>query len=197
MIPQNLQNHMLYVASLSQIILENWTENNFDQDSIIKASLFHDIGKPLRFDLSKQAQFGMSENDIKKLKKLQDYLKSKYDNEHQATVAICQDLGLSVKAVEIVNNLEWSYIPKLLKVQNIESLIPIYCDMRIGPSGVVTLTERLEELDKRIGIINFEERISNGTLLEQKIKENVKIDLNSISNDQINKGLKTLRQINI
>jgi len=152
----------------------------------------------MTFNPDKQAQFGMSPNDIQKLKDLQNKLKTKYgNNEHQATVKICEEIGLSPTAVETVNNLEWSYIPRLISENEIESLIPIYCDMRIGPKGILTLGERLLELKQRVDAKDYEDNVKNGNSIEQIIKRNVNIEVNSIQNEQINRKLDDLLQTDI
>ena len=66
-VPKNLTDHMLRVASLATIVSQNWKGDELDFDSIINTCLFHDIGKPIMFDISKQAQFGMGEKEIKDL----------------------------------------------------------------------------------------------------------------------------------
>jgi hypothetical protein len=191
LIPQNLQEHMLRVASLASILLENWTGSRLDRDSIVKACVVHDIAKPTTFDLAKQAQFGMSPEAIKDLEKLQIRLKSNYGaNEHEATVKICKEIGLPAKAVILVDNLEWSYIPRLLN--DIESLIPIYCDMRISPKGILSMKTRLEDLKTRESGEDFEEKQENGQEIEKLISQNVSIDVNSISDSQINSNFEKL-----
>lgn len=193
MIPQNLQKHMLRVAVLAEILLKHWMGKKLDDKAIVQACIFHDVAKPMNFNLTKQAQFDMSPSDITRLEKLQKDLRNKYgDNEHHATVKICEEIGLSPTAVKLVNNLEWSYIPQLLKNNDIKSLIPIYCDMRIGPKGILSLSERLNELKERVSVKHYEENVKNGSVLEDLIKKNVKIDVNSITDDQINKRFKNL-----
>lgn len=193
MIPQNLQKHMLSVASLAEILHEHWMGKEVDNQAIIQACIFHDAAKPMTFDLSKQAQFGMSASDINRLKEFQGRLKSKYGSEeHHATIKICEEIGLSPIAIKLVNNFEWSYIPRLLEVDDIESLIPIYCDMRIGLKGILSLNERLSELKERVSAKDYEENVKNGSALEQKIKNNVRLDINSITDDQINKRFENL-----
>src|SRR5579864_3956923 len=119
MTPKSLQNHLLWVAALAQILLENWKNEEIDKGAIIQCCLFHDIAKPINFDITKQAQYGMSEQDIKKLEQLQQQIKSNYGNEeHHAAVMICNEVGLSSSAVTLVDHLEWEYIPRWLKVSD-------------------------------------------------------------------------------
>lgn len=193
MIPRNLQEHMLRVASLAKIILSNWTGPTVDKESIVQACAFHDIAKPMNFDLAKQAQFGMSETEISNLDKLQSRLRASYgDNEHHATVEVCKEIGCTSTAVRIVSNLEWSYIPSLLSKNDLESLIPIYGDMRVGPKGMLTLKQRLEDLKARTGESEHEQ---NGIQLESLISSNVSIDLNEINDEQINKSFEELENL--
>jgi putative nucleotidyltransferase with HDIG domain len=193
MIPQNLQDHMLRVASLAKILLDHWSGPSVDQAAVIQACIFHDIAKPMNFDLAKQAQFGMSQTEIDNLHTLQERLKSSYgDDEHHATVAICKEIGCSPKAVKIVNNLEWSYIPALINDNDLESLIPIYVDMRIGPNGILTLKERLNDLKSRTG---EDQHQQNGIQLETLISNNVSIDLNEISDELISSNFPHLENL--
>lgn len=194
MVPKNLQDHMLRVTAFGEIIVEQWKGSaEIDRNSIINACLFHDIAKPMNFILSNQARYGMSAEDILKLDKLQRRLKSAYGtNEHNATVKICTDIGLDLTSVRLVDNLEWEFIPRLLTGADIPALIPIYCDMRIGPNGILSLTERLLDLkDRTDGKFN-EESVKNGRALENLIQQNLKIDCNSINNIHLNERFERL-----
>ncbi|NMB82462.1 MAG: HD domain-containing protein [Ignavibacteria bacterium] len=194
MIPRNLQEHMLRVASLAKIILDNWIGPTIDKKAIIQACVFHDIAKPMNFDLTKQAQFGMSATEVANLDKLQRHLKTNYgDNEHHATVEICKEIGCNPTTIKIVNDLEWSYVPFLLSKTDLQSLIPIYGDMRIGPKGILTLKQRFEDLKVRTGESEHEQ---NGVQLENLISKNVSINLNKISNEQINQNFIELENLN-
>ena len=181
--PQNLQQHMLRVAALAKIILDHWTGQPVDQEAIIQTCLFHDIAKPINFDLKKQTQFGLSPQEIDKLDQLQQRLKKNYGtNEHQVVVKICQAINLKPKAVKLVDNLVWSFIPQLINQNDLESLIPIYADMRIGPKGILPLSQRLEELETRTG----KQHHHHAATLEKLIAQHTPINLNSITDERIN-----------
>jgi 5'-deoxynucleotidase YfbR-like HD superfamily hydrolase len=189
-IPKNLELHMLRVGALANIITDNWNGGKIDKDSIIRAALIHDIAKPLIFDPNKQAQFGMSKNEIENLIKLQKYIKSNFgQDEHIALIEIAKYLECDSKIVDILDNSDWSNLSRLLDEKSLESLIQIYCDMRIGPKGILTIDDRLNELEQRQPAQDFKSFRKNGELLENLIKQNVKTELNSISNkilDSIN-----------
>lgn len=190
-IPPNLQEHMLRVAALSEIITSNWTGVAIDKVAITQACLLHDIAKPMKFNLSKQAEFGMSEADIARLAALQDRLKTNYrENEHEAAVKITKEVGCKSEAVMLVDNLEWEYIPRLLACNDLQSLIPIYCDMRIAPRGIMPLTDRLNELKNRDhDSDSIDDLMKAGLELEKVLQNYVTIDLNQITDDQITSKL--------
>ena len=186
-IPQNLQEHMLKVGALADILTDSWTGAKIDKTAVVQAALLHDLAKPMNFDLAKQAQFGMSPAEIDELEKLQNHLKEKFGtDEHVATVGVIKDLGCNSTVVRIVDSLEWSYIPRAIKDDDVESLIVIYCDMRIGFNGILTLDDRLADLKTRAGDEDFEEHAKNGDALEALINKYVSIDINSITDEQIN-----------
>ena len=187
--PKNLQEHMLRVAALSKIIVDNWNGPAINKPAIITACVIHDIAKPVMFDLSKQAQFGMTQKEISDLYKLQEIIKTKFGtDEHSATVEMCKDLRAGKDVIKILENIEWEFIPRLLKNNNFEPLVGIYCDMRISPDGIHKMADRFENLSKREGpgYHDFEQVTHDGNILEQTIQENVKIDLNSITNAELN-----------
>jgi hypothetical protein len=185
--PKNLQEHMLRVAALAKIITNSWTKNVLDVNSIIKTCTLHDTAKPMTFDISKQAVYGATPEEIKKLKKLQSLLRSKYGQvEHDAVIEMYKDLKMEPNCIRLIKNFEWIYIPRLIDENDLESLICIYCDMRMGPKGILGLQERLDDLKARMGSEQYEEDVKNGKMLEPIITKNVNINLNSITDDNLN-----------
>ncbi len=196
--PQTLQEHMLRVASLANILTNSWIGISLNKDAIVKACAIHDIAKPITFDLAKQAQYGMSESDIEKLRQFQIEIKTKYgEQEHQATIGICKTVGCDETTVRLVDNLEWKYIPRLLKENDLASLIPIYCDMRIGPKSILPLKVRLEEIKNRVSGDDYEDNVVNGNAAEQEILKNVDLDRNSITDEQLQQRFVSLRDMEL
>jgi hypothetical protein len=187
MVPTNLREHMLRVTALGKIITTNWTGAEIDQQAIIEACLGHDIPKPMNFDLTKQAEYGMPLEEIDNLEKLQKRLKSRYgEDEHEAAVKVCEEIGCSQKVVKVVSKLEWSYVPELMKQNDLEPMITVYCDMRIGPKGILLLEQRLADLKSRTNTSEHEKNVKNGKLLEKLIKENCRVNLDMVTNEQTN-----------
>ncbi len=187
MTPKNLQEHMLRVTAISKIITDNWTGRTVDKLAIIKACAIHDIAKPVAFDISKDLQtvYGMTSEDIANLGKLQRFIKENFGiEEHEASVEMGKEMNIGEKVVNLLENIHWSYTARLLKENDLESLIPIYCDMRVGPHGILKLNDRFDDLRKR-RCESYDQYLQDGELLEQKIQENIKINLKLITDDQL------------
>ncbi len=191
--PKNLQKHMLRVAALGTIILKNWNSSNLDDNAIIQTLVLHDIAKPVTFEISKQAQFVSNPEELKILEENIRFLIDNYGtNEHDAALKIFQEIGLSKNAQRLINKLEWHYIDRLMVTGDTEALIAIYCDMRIGPEGLLSIKERLHELHKRAPMDQFEKRLQSAIKLQKLIQSNVDIDLENIQDEQVEQMAKSL-----
>lgn len=196
--PENLQKHMLRVAALGIMILRQWKGPEVDKKAIIQTLLFHDIAKPVTFDVSKQSKFISDPVVLDKILSEIQFLVDNYGaDEHPAAMRIFQEIGLSQSTQRLIDNLEWHYTERLMEENDIESLITIYCDMRIGPAGLLTITERLQELHKRAPIDQFEKRLSSANELQSLIAKNADIDLDAIQSDQIEETASELLDTNV
>ena len=76
-------------------------------------------------------------------------------------------------------------------------MIPIYCDMRIAPNGILLLKDRLEELKNRDhDSDDLDQQAKDGLRAEAIIQKNVSIDLNEITDKQLENeiiGLKSFK----
>lgn len=181
MTPKNLREHMLRVASFSKIILADWGGKPLDNKAVTIACALHDIGKPVNFDPTKSVLYGMTKADSDNLEELVNFIKNKYGtDEHLASVEMCKDVGVNAKVLKVVENIQWKYIDRLLVAEDWESLLAIYCDMRIGPKGILSVSERLEDLKSRRSKESWDDRVKSCMSLDKKVKENVGLDLNSI-----------------
>jgi hypothetical protein len=186
--PINLREHMLRVAALSKIILENWTGAHINSKTVIVACALHDIAKPVNFDIKQQMEYGVSDADINDLESLQKLIKTKYGtDEHKASVDMCRDVGVDIESLEILENIEWNLVPGLVSREFWGALVGIYCDMRVGPFGILSLNERIKNLSERRGSEKWDDYFKIGEELEQKVKENTLLDLTSIEDGDLNR----------
>lgn len=180
----NLQSHMLRVAGLAKLIVDNLNEAvTVDKNAVIQASLFHDIAKILSFKTVSGVEA-----------EIQNEYKEKYgDNEHIAANTIVAEIPLSSHAQEIIhsNNTKpfLDKIRNIMNSDNYEMKILKYSDSRIAPEGLVTLKGRWDELIQRNPEKkdNTENAEANEimTTIEKQIQDKCKIDLLAITQKQI------------
>ena len=169
-----------------------------DKKAIILCCLFHDAAKLMKFDLTKLKLFEEEAKNIDYWRRVQKELIQKYgDVEHKATIQMCKEMGLPKRAIELIDNLEWSYIPKILKNNNFESAITVYADMRIGPFGTLLLKDRLRELRNRVNMENFNELVRQAKALEKSLQQHLSIKVNNIKDSQINNRFEKLLNLQV
>lgn len=191
-IPKNLQQHMLRVGALAQIILDNWQGESIDKQSIVTCALYHDIAKPVTFEVDKQRQYVATDEEFNQVKRTIDGMIAKYGpEEHVAVIKIFEEIGCSEETIRLINNTEWIYLPRLLEENDIPSLLLNYCDMRIGPKGILPIQERFVDLKSRAPFPGIDEIAKLSPKLESLIQSLTTIDLSTITDDLINSQIQS------
>lgn len=197
-IPPNLQKHMLRVAALSAILTKNWIGKKLDQEAVVIACIFHDMANIIKFNFNKPSLFKEEESKSDYWKKIQQQIIKKYGtNVHAATLKMCQEIGLPQKVLDIINKLEWDDTLKILDNHDYEVAVAIYSDMRMGPHGILPLKERVDNLATRNKSHDMDFIKKAATALEQTLQENISINLNEITDDQLNSKFEELLKVDI
>lgn len=199
-VPPNLQQHMLRIAGVAKVIFDSWKGEKLNSEIIIKASLFHDMGNILKFDLVNKVSFlGEEAKNVEHWRKVKSEMAQKYGpDEHMATVMICRELNLSPKILWIIENWGFGNFDKVLTSDSWEYKICVYADHRVGPFGVVSLADRFAEQRKRYeqqqhGSIDLSAHLSDKSeilancafKIEKQLQEKIKKDLETIMDKEI------------
>ncbi len=197
-IPPNLQKHMLRVAALSRILIDNWNGNEIDKKSVVLACLFHDMANIIKFKFDKPLLFEEEQNNIDFWNNIRKQYVSKYgENVHKATLTICQEIGLNKKVLDLINNLDWDNTIKVLENKDNGSAVCIYCDMRIGPHGILSLKDRIDNLQTRNKNHDMTFIRYAAVLLEKTLQKYLLTDIESITDLQLNKRIKELLTVDV
>jgi len=192
-IPPNLQKHMLRVAALSQILIENWINQKLDKTSVTTACLFHDMANIIKYNFSNPPIFKREGQKTDYWKNIQESIIHKYGHDvYKATLTICHEIGMKNKIIHLVGKLEWSNSLNLIKENRFESMICIYSDMRIGPHGILSLRNRLKDLRSRNTSFDFEFTEKYAAALEKEIQKHISISVNSITDRELNERFEKL-----
>ncbi len=204
-IPPILQKHMYTVASLGSYVadvLSNRSEvdMDIDKDMITQTLLLHDMGNIVKFDLNKP--LFIPEEDVDYWKSIQDDFIRKYGaDDHIATTRIVEELGVSQNVIELLSATANMTTALAALEKDYNFAIVFYADFRVGPHGILSLDERINDLLVRYkGRHNhFWSVQENAEMMRQIMKEKetalealAMIPLSTIQNENVEFILKTL-----
>jgi len=144
----NLQAHMLWVTAVASEICDNF-EKPIDKDSVIAATLLHDIGNVVKFKLEAFPEF-LKPRGLEYWKKVQENFILKYGkDDYQATYKILKEIGVNQKVCGLINSMEFGKASLNVEHSDFEKKICQYADARVAPSGITSLDARLGDVQDR------------------------------------------------
>ena len=187
----NLQTHMLRVSSVASIICDNFLKP-IDKNLIITAALLHDIGNMVRFKLEVFPEFLEPEGLKFWSKTQQEFIRKYGKNDYEATYKILRQIGIKPKAFSLIKSMEFKKAPVNAKLKNFEMKICQYSDLRVAPFGILSLEERLREVQNRFmrnkGVSDkeFKHLAESMKKIEKQIFSTTKIRPSDITEEQVN-----------
>jgi len=180
-IPQNLREHMFRVFGVVSVIEKNWIGEKLDWELLKKLTLLHDLGNIVKFNLKEEDMY---------LKETQQAIIDKYGpDDHIATGKMVSELGFDQEAVDIIQSKSFGNSVVIANSNNYLLKILYYADMRVLPTGVGTLEDRLFDVRNRMPKYtsrpDFEDLVNSSRQVEKQIQSFVSISLNTITNESI------------
>lgn len=198
-LPENLQMHMLRVASCANLILDNWIGKELNKEAIIRVSLLHDMGNLVKIP----EDFSDDEKFITIRRK---YFEKYGTNDHEINLEIGKIEGLTEFEIEILDGKRSRKNEETLNCNSYERKICAYCDQRVAPSGVVSLKERLEDAkvrykNKPLSAWSSEEKAKHLTAcaleIEKQIMDNCSIKPEDINDESVSEYIDILKNYEI
>lgn len=122
-----------------------------DTHTVVSACLLHDMGNIIKFRLDRFPEF-LEPEGLEYWKKVQDEYKKKYGtDEHVATLMICDELGVSDAVLTCIRAVGMTKAHHNLSEGTREEQITNYADLRVGPRGIISITERIADGKARYG----------------------------------------------
>lgn len=157
----NLQEHQLRVAAVAFQIGVN-LKTTMNVDRVVTACLLHDMGNILKFKLESFPDF-LEPEGLDYWQGVKNEYAAKYGpDEHIATLAIVEEIGIDQATLNCVKTVGFTKAANNSALPNFEHKLCCYADQRVGPYGVLSLADRLEEGRKR-----YEGRAQFGTTSAQ------------------------------
>ena len=185
-----LATHMLRVGAIGKLIAENWNSKS-DSEAVTRLCLLHDMGNIVKFDLSdgvEKGKFGEIKN-LPHWRQIQkEYLDKYGKSAHDATTGILAEAKLE-KFIPYISEEEKLYFAEARESElgqaAIPSIILMYSDCRVKPSGVVSYRERIDDLKARYGGVGTDTWYDWTYWFEEWMQRQVKIDLQSITEEMV------------
>jgi len=155
-IPHIIRQHQLRVAAVSVVLAR---AAGADETPSALTGLFHDMGNILKMDLRPDAVLLplIAPDTLEGLQVVRDEFQAKYGaDEHMVALAIAREIALPDAVIEMIDNMRFSRTEAVLREGPIEMQIVKYADLRVAPTGIVTLNERLREARERYRVKKFD-----------------------------------------
>ncbi|MBY0376909.1 HD domain-containing protein [Patescibacteria group bacterium] len=192
-----LEKHMLRVAAVAHFLCDN-IDIPIDKEKIVTICLLHDLGNLVKVDFRYFNDF--TEEEIIFWEKQKEEFISKYgDTDHKANFSIAKELALGEDVANIIGGHAFSNFCDISTRENWYEKILLYADCRVGPDGILSYEERMEESKKRYAQSNFGgvERsilVGCGKDVEKQIFNHCKIKPEDITPQLIEPMLEKLRE---
>lgn len=197
-----LEEHMLRVAGVADVILENLilapALSERERGEVVLACLLHDIGNIVKFDFSVFPETTV-EKGLEYWQKIKAETIEKYGaDSHTATHNMLKEFGVLERVLELVDSIGFSQAKENMESQDFAKKICAYADMRVLPRGVGSLEERMQDL--RVRYKNHPEGAHNREVFEQSLREiekqifmHCKLRLEEITEEKIKEKIEQLK----
>jgi len=152
---RSLQEHQLRVAAIA-VFLARRAGASVDERLIALTCLFHDMGNIIKADPVRFSEFFEPEG-IEYWQPIKEEFHRAYgDDEHAAAESIARQIGLSEQSIDIMDSLRFSRTEWVLREGTFTHKICKYADLRVAPTGIVSLEDRMAEARARYAGRSFD-----------------------------------------
>jgi len=144
----NLQMHQLRVAAVARTICKAISVP-VDEESVTLATLFHDMGNIIKFNLPLFPEFVEPQGLDYWQGVRQEYIDKYGLKQHVANHAIAVELKLSKKVVALIDGIDFSAVEHTRDQGFFEQKICEYSDLRVAPFGITSMQGRIDDIEVR------------------------------------------------
>ncbi len=189
--PPNLQKHLLLVTHVAMYIAQNFKGQNIDINKLRVAALLHDLANIVKFDFVKHPEFlGEERQNINYWIDQQKQVIDHYGvDDHSATNKMLNEVGVSDEIKNIILSKAFGNATEVNNSQSWEAKILLYSDLRVGPFGILSLKERIDDIVSRLEKYrnrpDLPNLISACQNIEKQIVETTGIDISKLSESDL------------
>lgn len=196
-IPLNLQDHMLSVAAVGKIVCNHIRAKKIDSELVTSTLLLHDMGNIIKFNFDNTKFFvDEDQSKIDHYRQIQIQFIEKYGTDaDQATLKIITEITSDQRIKDLCESSHGSHAHSFIDQPHWEPKICYYADMRISPLGIISVDDRFADLMHRYPLETTQLQQYQGECktIESQLQENVNINLQSISQSDIESNINNLK----
>jgi hypothetical protein len=153
-LPAGLRTHMTMTMAVVRLIGAQAAE---DMRSVVRdvelTMALHDVGNPVKFDFDAAtavAMLGEPSETLPRWRLYSEYMQARYgEDDHVATGAILNELKVRPDLIELVSKKSSHHFAAILTREVPAEMLALYADMRVAPTGIVSIEERYREASER------------------------------------------------
>lgn len=187
-IPPNLQRHMLLVTKIALFICKHWKGGEINPQELKKLCLLHDVGNIVKFQIKQYPQYLEEEQEradywIGR----QSQTIAKYGSDDNiATSKMLQELGINSELIQLIKDKEYGNTIAIKDGTNWTLKVMLYSDLRVAPTGLQSLENRLTEVMNRYEKYRKRHDLFEASKeIEKQLQERVDISLSGIDETNI------------
>ncbi|HEU5064143.1 MAG TPA: hypothetical protein VFT79_13485 [Solirubrobacterales bacterium] len=149
-LPRGLRTHMARTVAVVKVIGHGGaTPVSAVTDDVALAMALHDVGNAVK-PVGDGALLNEPADQLDRWRLYASFAQARYgEDEHQATKTILGDLGIRQPLIDLIQRKSSHNLLSILEVGDPAELLAIYADMRVSPSGFVSIVERHEDAQAR------------------------------------------------
>ena len=187
--PPNLQQHMLRVAKVGLFLNKHWTGSPIDNATLKKVLLLHDIGNIVKFDIDRYPQF-LGEEELPRAaywKSVQKEIINKYGaDDHEVTEKMLKEININEQIVKTVVAMAYTNAVAIAQSDDWILKILLYADLRVSPTGVIPLRDRLDDVHRRLPKYKDRNDLYEAALaIEKQIQDQITISVTNITDQSV------------
>lgn len=141
-LPEHLRMHMLRVVVLADRIAQLWTGPPLRRNQMRNVLLIHDVGNILKLG-------GTSRGDTKESEQLPILRRIYNADDHALSSAVAISLGFDDESIQLLNRKIFINNRDTYESDDFTQKVCAYVDQRVAPTGISTLSGRLDEALQR------------------------------------------------
>lgn len=152
-IPPNLRRHHLRAAAVAALMCDAWHGPPVRRERLVRVLLLHDLGNIVKADYKAWPQV-LEEEQPRVAHWIgvhQRYRARFGEDADRATRTLAGEVGLDREELALLDGMSFMHNERTLAGRDYETKLAAYADQRVGPFGILSLYDRLEEAKARYG----------------------------------------------